>query len=423
MSGPVVRRLLGRLKQFGIRRNLGVMRALLARLDDPHRSTPAVHIAGTNGKGSTAAFVESVLAAAGYRTLLYTSPHLHTYQERFRVNGRPVSAATLEVVAAQVDHAVDQLPVTPTPFDALTAMAWLLAAREQVDVVILEAGLGGRLDSTNVVAPIATAITTIGLDHTQILGTRLEDIAREKAGIIKQGIPCVVGGMPPRARKIIASVAAAAGAPVVPLPTLDIESAANPTVARIDGVAYRLGLAGAHQGANAACAVALCRLLDQRWRPVPEPALGRGLAAAHWPARLERFPGRPAVLLDGAHNAQGAAALAAALPRIAPRPRVGLVGALQDKDVAGMAQVLAPQLDWAVAVPVPHPRGRSAESVAAALAAAGVPALSAAGVRSGLREAARRAGPCGTVVVAGSLYHAAEVRRVLLGRRRENESD
>ena len=314
------------------------MRALVAELGHPERAFRSIHVAGTNGKGSVVAMVDAALAAAGHRSARYTSPHLVDLSERFVVLGQPIGRAPLEAAAADLRDAVErllsrgQLQTPPTFFEATTAIAFELFRRAGVDVAVCEVGLGGRLDATNVLEPTVTAITTIGLDHQQYLGHTLADIAREKAGIIKQGVPVVIGRLGTEAVQVVEEVAARLEAPIV---RADADALAP-------YAPLRIALRGAHQVANAAVAVRVLEQLDRQGVSVSAAATRLGLEQVAWPGRLEvrRLPDGREVLLDAAHNADGALALRDYLASSAPRPMV--FAAMRDKDAATMIETLAP---------------------------------------------------------------------------------
>jgi len=332
MSGEPYRRFLARLQAVrsqGV--SLGLDRVLLAlqRLGSPELRVPAVHIAGTNGKGSCAALTDSILRRAGLRTGLFTSPHLLRFTERIRVGGVEIDGDRL----ALLDQAVAATGVPLTFFEISTALAFLAFAEAKVDVAVFETGLGGRLDATSVCHPVVCAITSIALDHEAILGSTISAIAYEKGCIAKPGIPLYLGPLSPEADARIAEVARATGAPV-----------------RRPGIDYppapvAPALSGPHQLANAALAVAITRHAAQALgRPLGDGDVLRGLAEVHWPGRLERIA--EDVLLDCAHNGEGARALVIALP---PAPRRVLVTSIvRDKNAADMLSVLAPEFDRVV---------------------------------------------------------------------------
>ena len=314
------------------------MRALVAELGHPERAFRSIHVAGTNGKGSVVAMVDAALAAAGHRSARYTSPHLVDLSERFVVLGQPIGRAPLESAAADLRDAVERLlssgrlQTPPTFFEATTVIAFELFRRAGIDVAVCEVGLGGRLDATNVIEPTVTAITMIGLDHQQYLGHTLADIAREKAGIIKQGVPVVIGRLGAEAVQVVEEVAARLEAPIV---RADADALAP-------YAPLRIALRGAHQVANAAVAVRVLEQLDRQGVSVSAAATRMGLEQVAWPGRLEvrRLPDGREVLLDAAHNADGAVALRDYLASSAPRPMV--FAAMRDKDATTMIETLAP---------------------------------------------------------------------------------
>jgi dihydrofolate synthase / folylpolyglutamate synthase len=391
---------------LGMRAGLGAMRAAMAALGHPERRTPVIHIAGTNGKGSTAAFVEAMARSAGRRTLTYTSPHLSRLNERIRVDGAPIDDDALAAALAPA------LAVAPplTFFEAMTAAAFLASA--EVDLAIVEVGLGGRLDATNVVeSPIATGIVSIAKDHVKILGDTLALIAGEKAGIVKPGAPVVIGPMAAEAREAIVARAREVGAGEVIVVGSDVSWHGDELVGRVEARAEHLALGGAHQRDNAAVAAALaaCVGLDRA-------AIEAGLAGASWPGRLERFTrGGVEVVLDCAHNPHGAAALARALPWV-PERTLLVFGAMGDKGYLEMLDVLAPLATRRFyATPTlelpgrhPAPPAELAARHAGAIAGEGPAAIDRA-----LAEAA----PGDTLLVCGSIFLVGAVRAHLMGER------
>jgi dihydrofolate synthase/folylpolyglutamate synthase len=337
------------------------MRALLARLGEPHRRLRVVHVAGSKGKGSTSAMLAAVLRRAGYRTGLFTSPHLTRIEERIQVDGRPITAAELAQLLSEVrdvvEHGSTFAKSPPTFFEVATAVGFLHFVRRRVEAAVLEVGLGGRLDSTNVCIPALSVITSISLDHTSILGDRLALIAREKAGIVKPGRPVVSGATAPEARAVIEEVCRQKHA-ALDEPGRDFRYAFEPgrvtqeetvpprvtvTTAARRWSALALNLQGPHQGANAAVVVACVERLRQMGWHLPDDAVAAGLAEVDWPARLEVVARRPLVVLDCAHNVASAEALVDTLRTSFPPARQLLVFAgSSDKDVAGMFRVLGP---------------------------------------------------------------------------------
>lgn len=343
-----------RLEQFGIKFGLDNIRALLARLGNPERGYQTIHVAGTNGKGSVTAMVDAALRAGGHRSARYTSPHLLDLSERYVIDGRPVDREPLVAAAADVRDTIEamvadgSLDVHPTYFEATTAIGFELFRRASVDVAVIEVGLGGRLDATNVLSPVATAITSIAFDHEQYLGRTLAGIAGEKAGIVKPGVPVVVGPLAPEALAAIDKRARDLGAPLtIATDRVSATPAADGRVrlrsAGHDYGAIRLALRGRHQVSNAAVAVALLELVDERGIGVPPDAVVRALESVWWPGRLDvqRFPDGREAVLDAAHNGEGAAALAEYLRGSGGRLPI-VFAAMRDKDVPTMFGEILP---------------------------------------------------------------------------------
>ncbi len=336
---------------------LGMMRRLLELLGNPHDAYRAVHVTGTSGKGSTATMIAEVLRQSGLRVGLYSKPHVQLPLERIIIDGRPVHPATFVGLVEQFQAAaralVERHSYTPTYTQALVAMALLAFAQAQVDVAVVEVGVGGRLDDTHPVHPLVSVITSVGLDHTELLGPTPEHIAREKSGIIKEGAPAISGVMEPGPASVIAEAAQAAGSS---LAVLGRDFHFTPHALDLTGGHFtyedaagtlpplQVGLLGAHQLTNAAIAVAALRAAGERLgRPLPLEAYERGLRLAWLPGRLERVQREPLVLLDAAHNAQKALALRQALDALVPeRPRVLTLGILADKASEEMMETLAP---------------------------------------------------------------------------------
>ncbi|HTA20877.1 MAG TPA: Mur ligase family protein [Polyangia bacterium] len=377
------------------------MRRALTALGEPQRRFAAVQIAGTNGKGSAAAMTESILRAAGVRTGLHTSPHLSRFTERIRVAGVEVDGDRL----AALDVRVAATGVPLTYFEIATVLAFLAFAEEGVEAAVLETGLGGRLDAVTTCEPLATAVTSIALDHMDYLGDTLRAIAREKAGIIKPGVPHLIGALPPEADDEMERVAASLNAPLLRL--------GRDLPMPLDDVA--IGLAGPHQRANAALAVGLAtRACAAIGRALPPSAVTEGLASTRWPGRLERVTND--VLLDCAHNVEGARALAAALPALADGKPIALVlSVVRDKDAAGILAALAPTVGIIIATQSSNPRALPAIDLAA-VARAHLPNVKVApDAIIALNLARRFVGHEGLVVVAGSIFLVGELRAHLLG--------
>ncbi len=383
---------------------------VLADLGDPQLSFPSIHIAGTNGKGSTAAMLESVYRRGGYCVGMYTSPHLLSFCERIRVDGRCIPQDDVVRQVASVRQAMQRVGEELTFFEIATLAAFLEFAESDLDLAVLEAGLGGRLDATNVVRSVACAITSIDLDHCEYLGSSLSEIATEKAGIVKAGVPLITGPLPPPADQAIG---------------LCVETTASRWLryGKDFGPSGSLGLAhrdsgalvGVHQSENRAVATAVIGVLAERF-PLAAADVEAGLAATRWPGRLEVVAGTPTVVLDAAHNPGAVRYLVAALADMdLSRPCVLVFGVMVDKDWRRMLVSLAPAFDAVVLVPVDTPRSLDPAD-ALELARTNMPwAQTACSAMAGLAVAKRRAGEGGTVVVSGSIFLVAELYTACVG--------
>jgi len=396
---------LDRLQPLAMRFGLERMERALDALGHPERGYAVLHVGGTNGKGSTCAMAAAALEAAGHRVGLYTSPHLVRFNERIQVEGAPIDDAALAAAIDEIRRACPWHDAAGdgerlTYFEFATLAGLLHFARAGVGAAVVEVGLGGRFDATNAIVPRVTAIARIGLDHTQLLGDTVEQIAFEKAGIFKPAVPAVVHGrQPPGALETLRAEAARRGAPFT------VAAAEYPGA---------ISLPGPHQRGNAALADAALRALAGTGVALPEDAIARGIATARWPGRLEELGG---VLLDGAHNPQGAAALAAALHALHPgRPVELVLGVLADKDHSGMLAALVPAARRVHAVTPSSPRARPASELARAATAAGADAHAHASVAEAVACARAAARDGALVCVAGSLYLVGEARGLLESR-------
>lgn len=424
------------------------IRALCRALGEPQRGYPIVHIAGTNGKGSTSAMTEAIARAAGLRVGLYTSPHLIAINERMRVDGVDISDDDFARFATTVRAAGERLvadavlPAPPTYFEQVTAISFLYFAERGVDLVVLEVGLGGRLDATNVCAPLVTAITPVSFDHQEYLGHTLAAIAGEKAGIIKPSVPVVVGRQAPEAMQVIVSKAAELGAPVVAVesPAHELLNCRPMTPGaeslldkgrfefryRTPAAEYdiHLNLRGEHQAHNARTAIHIAEALTARGVALNQAAIEAGLRRVVWPGRLEvveledesrRLP----VLLDGAHNPAGAEYLRDYLARFcAGRPITMIFGVLADKAIDEMAALLFPFADTLIATRIHSPRTAEPQSFAAHAAQRATQVICAEGAAQALELALPHTPPGGLVCVCGSLYLIGEVKQALASLRR-----
>jgi dihydrofolate synthase/folylpolyglutamate synthase len=400
--------------KFGLER----IRATLEALGRPQDRLRFIHVAGTNGKGSVCAMIESALRAEGLRTGLFTSPHLAEPTERIRIAGRPVEAGQFAGAFNRVHRGAEKLLTAgaidfhPTYFETVTAMAMLIFAEEGVDRVVLEVGLGGRLDATNVVTPELCVITPVDFDHEAFLGKSLESIAREKAGILKPGVPAVFAEQRPEAAGMLEDRAAALGIAVTRTTdwrTRELEMDARGSrfvLTNGSSLHIHCGLAGEHQVSNAVtAAVALLRL------GTSHHAIEAGIAAAEWPGRLERVRVHPEIILDGAHNPAGARALAAYIDRFYAGRCVRLIyGAMRDKAIAEMSGLLFPRAQQVV---VTAPKQARAFSPEAMREVSDHPNLSTAPTIESALELVRDASPTDVIFITGSLFLVAEARAIL----------
>jgi dihydrofolate synthase/folylpolyglutamate synthase len=425
------------LLRFGQKPGLERMQWILAQLDHPERTLAFVHVAGTNGKGSVCAYIAQILREAGYKTGEFTSPYLTDFRERIRYNGEWISEEALLSLANEIKPLVERCATetdfgSPTEFEVITLIAILYFARVvRPPVVIWETGLGGRLDSTNVVFPLVTVITNIGFDHTDVLGHTWAEIAAEKAGIIKPGVPVVVGEQHAEALEVIKRVAAGKRASVYTRGGhFDAEQVSEQlgeqviryrSLYRREESTYRLPLNGEHQVANASVALMAVDLLREFYSYlVDEEEVKKGLAQTQWPGRLEIISKEPLILLDGAHNAEGMAALAKSVAKLAPKQsRVHvLVAALADKPLAQMAeawQTLESRLNSVFVTSFDFPRAATIEQLYDAFCTGGLDAGKLTPVpdwRSFLRTWVdeREAHQNDWLIVCGSLYYIAQVR-------------
>lgn len=413
------------LETFGIKLGLANITTLCEALDHPERAFASLHVAGTNGKGSVTAMAHAALRAAGIHAARYTSPHLVDLNERFVIGDAAVADADLESAATRVLDCADALVARgrlagpPTFFEATTATAFELFRRAGVRVAVLEVGLGGRFDATNVVHPMATAITSIGFDHQEHLGKTLGEIAREKAGIIKPSVPVVAGALPPPARPAIQGIAEKAGARVVyaaedTAVTWSMEhgrAVIDVTTPNHHYAPIRLALRGEHQIGNAIVAIRLLEEARAAGVPVTFDAIEHGLAHTAWPARLEvlSFPGGRRLVIDAAHNADGAAALAKFLQRYHRAPPPLVFAAMRDKDIPAILAPLLPVVGPVIVTAAPSPRA-SAPSDLSDVVYEIDPRRSVA-IEPDPTEAVERAWRLGAVVcVAGSIFLAGAVR-------------
>jgi dihydrofolate synthase/folylpolyglutamate synthase len=407
------------LEHLGIKLGLDQIRALVQHLGHPDRAYRAITVAGTNGKGSVTAMIERGLRAAGYRTGRYTSPHLVRVEERVAIDGNPIAAGEFAEVVERVRHAADRLPAPPSFFEATTAVALEAFRQARVDVAVLEVGLGGRLDATNVVCPMGVTITSIDFDHEQYLGDTIDAIAREKAGILKPGATAVIAKNPPAVLEVLRSAADDVGAPYVYAPdgcevTAQIEAGQTSLSLQTPYDQYdnmALALRGRHQVDNAVAAVrTLEELRARRELEVSSSAIREALADVEWPARLElrRWRGYD-VLIDGAHNPAGAEALASYLAETYGRRLPIVFGAMRDKKVDRVIRALAGAASCLLCTAAATSRAASSSDLAA-LAKELAPDVAVRDMPAPMTALAEAVTLGTPVVVAGSLYLAGEIR-------------
>jgi dihydrofolate synthase/folylpolyglutamate synthase len=410
------------LTRFGVKLGLDTIARLLAALGDPQEAFPSIHVAGTNGKGSTVAMLDALLGALGLRVGRYTSPHLSDFSERITVGGRPVGDPDLVRLTAAVVAAARGFDPPPTFFEAATALAFARfggfggrrpGGLRPVDAAVVEVGMGGRFDATNVLTPRVSVITNVSLEHTAHLGSTVAAVAGEKAGIVKPGVP-VVTGAGGEALDVVRRRAAELGAPLYVLGEDFALAGRGPYTyrglsARYEGLAP--GLAGPHQVANAALALAALELFRAEEGPAPADAVRRALAGVRWPGRLETVGERPWVVLDCAHNAAAAGVLARHLAVTAPEAPLWLVlGVLGDRDFAAFLEPLAPLAHRLFLAAPDSPRRGDPHAQAAVAARLGLAARTFDTVAGAVDAAVGEAAPDGRVCVAGSIYTVGEAR-------------
>ena len=405
--------------------NLERMRTFTQAMGNPQAQFQAIHIAGTKGKGSVAALCASALRAAGYRVGLYTSPHLDDYAERIQVDGENIPHAELISLVEELKPVIESIPELTT-FEITTGVAFLYFARQGVNAAVIEVGLGGRLDATNVIVPLVTVITSISYDHTQLLGDTLAKIAYEKAGIIKPGVPVVIYPQMTEAGEELARVALERGAPLIQveqayrveplrhsLAGQVIGVQARSVSGEIEGVSVPLNipLLGAHQVSNAVTAYAALKVADQRGLAISDQMIQQGFSQVNWPGRFEVLQQSPPVVLDCAHNRDSVQKLRQTLDEYFPNwPVVLVFGASEDKDITGMFAELLPRVRELIAVKSFHPRSIDPQELLTLAQPYGLPVQIIPEVTDGFLEAQRLAGSDGLVLVTGSIFVAAAVR-------------
>jgi dihydrofolate synthase/folylpolyglutamate synthase len=390
---------------------------LLSMLGDPHQAYPAIHVAGTKGKGSVAAICASALRAAGLRTGLYTSPHLQSFTERIQVDGRPIEPGILAELVDEIRRVVDQIDEITT-FEVITGLAFLHFCQRQVDVAVVEVGLGGRLDATNVIRPLVSVITSLSLDHTYLLGETVAAIAAEKGGIIKAGVPTVSAPQVGEAAAVLKAIAAEQGAPLMmvgdrtagagwwyePGEMLEGQSFRAGRAGEA-GSWYHLPLLGPHQVINATVALAALGVVREKVPALQNGAIRQGLATVEWPGRFQILQRRPLVVVDGAHNVDSVAKLRRTLEILFPQRRIILVfGVAADKDVDGMIREVMPVASQVIVTSAAHPRAIPAAELRSQVEGHGYVSTPSAGVPEALELARKAAGPDDVICVTGSLF-------------------
>ncbi len=405
------------LQKFGIKLGLDNIRGLLSRLGQPERSYGVIHVGGTNGKGSVSAGLARILREAGYRVGLYTSPHLHFFTERIQVNGEAISEAQVALYTDELRLLAGEVP--STFFEFTTAMALLYFRRQRVDFAVIEVGMGGRLDATNAIErPRVSVITSVCRDHTGHLGAELPAIAAEKGGIIKDGVPLVVGRQSPQVLEVLLELAQRRQAPVR-LYGLDFSPRPDPAGFAYAGAELQLdglrpGLVGTHQHENLSLALAASEELRRQGVPITPDAMRAGIAAVRWPGRLEWWAGRRRVLLDGAHNEGGAGVLATYLESLTVKGVRWVVGLKGDKDPLSILTPLLPQVTAVYCTVPPVEEAVSPAVLVATAETAGRSARLFASCREALAAALADCGKDEIVLVAGSLFLVAAAREYLL---------
>ena len=404
------------LQRFGIKLGLENIRTLLARLGHPEAGYRTAHVAGTNGKGSACATLAAILGRGANRVGLYTSPHLHSFTERIRVDGEPIAEEEVVALTRLLRPLADDVPITF--FEFTTALALLHFQRQKVDIAVLEVGMGGRLDATNVVMPQVTVITPVCFDHAEHLGADLAAIAAEKGGIIKSGVPLVLGRQEPAAEKVLTTIAAELQAPLLRLGRdFSVSTTAGGFSFRGLGLALeglRPGLEGEHQHENLALALAAAALLRHQGEKVTPTSLRDGVAAVRWPGRLEWWDDQRQILLDGAHNEGGARVLAAYLAQRVSAGVRWVVGLKGDKRPADILGPILPRVCALYGTEPPVETSIPATTLVAAGMAAGVPSRAFATPQEAFAAALADCRQGEIVLVAGSLYLVAAARQFLM---------
>jgi len=425
MTSLRCRTYLEKLQRFGIKLGLENIRAVLASFGDPHYKFPSVLVAGTNGKGSACAMIARILAVHGFKAGLYSSPHLVKVEERIRIGERLISQKEFCRLLSLIREKIEGLLHTgalesqPTFFEVLTILALLYFAEKKVDMAVLEVGMGGRFDATNVVNPLISVITSVSKDHQEYLGTKIGQIAFEKAGIIKPGVPVVCGIEGGKAYRVVRKRARELGAPF--LGVFDEPGCFEAKKLkdryrfsyRIGGKTYRFSphLRGAHQGRNAAVAIAAASVLSNCWRTLDKKKIIRGIESADWEGRLEVVCRKPDVILDGAHNEGGARTLKAYIEDFIKPPVVLIFGMMKDKNITRVADILFPAARRMILTSIHYSRAASPAEIWLKARKYGKKIILEPSLSKAIDIGRRLAGGKGTVIVTGSLFLVGEAKK------------
>jgi len=413
----------------GIKFGLANVRVVLKAIGQPHRAYPSVLVAGTNGKGSVCAMLASILQSHGFRVGLYTSPHLVSILERIKVQGRPIPRQSfcqaITLLKGVIDQLIGQgkLKAPLTYFETLTCLAFLYFREQKVDIAVVEVGMGGRLDATNVMTPLVSVITTVSRDHEEFLGRTVSQIAVEKAGIIKRRVPVVCGLSRGRARWVIERRAAKLKAPLITVfgSQSNFSSLATARGHRFrfslfgQDFSFTLPLRGEHQGRNAAVALAAALVLHQTWRLLKKDKILFGLSRTRWPGRLEIVSRHPLVVLDGAHNEEGARALFSYARKFLPRPLTLVFGIMKDKSIRKVTRILFPLARIVILTSFPYRRAASPEKIKVAARTIRERTILESDTRKAILKALELTPRRGSILITGSLYLVGEAKRQFPG--------
>jgi dihydrofolate synthase/folylpolyglutamate synthase len=427
MNEQECNRYLEKIQNLGIKFGLDNVREILRAFHDPHQKFPSVLVAGSNGKGSVCAFLTKIMSLHGFQAGLFTSPHLVDVEERIRIGGEWIPRRTFCRLLTHLKEKVDQLIAAkkllnpPTYFEHLCCLAFLYFAEQKIDIAFLEVGMGGRFDATNVVDPMVSVITTISAEHQKFLGESLSQIAFEKSGIIKPGVPVVCGVQKQDAYETINGRAAELGAPFYGIFDNEDNFRRKKTsrgyvfTFRVNGETYHYqpSLPGIHQGRNAAAAIAAARILGQRWKKLEKDRIIEGIQTTFWEGRLEYISQKPRVLLDGAHNEEGAEALRDYIREFVHSPVVLVFASMRDKKIERVANILFPLAKNVILTRFPYYRACPPEELAQKAAFVDKKPRCEPETGEAFRMAQKLAGPDGIVVVAGSLFLVGEIRKII----------